>query len=138
MSRGYRAPLTWYRRDAGSASHPKVLELITMRDGFRSYYVWDSSIGYAVEHGTDGLIRASVLPLLMGRKVDADRLVKVGLWDEDPDGWRVHDFADYQQIAQVSAQIRETKQRAARLGNCKRWHPPGCDCAKRNGLRGIP
>jgi hypothetical protein len=137
VSGDYRSGLTWYRRDVNSSRHPKVLELLTMRDGFRAYFVWDSSIAYATEHGTDGLIRAHVLPLLQARKVDAARLVKVGLWDEEPDGWRVHGFAEYQQTSQVTEQIRTNRAAAGRKGMCVRWHGAACGCWARPGLRSV-
>lgn len=129
--------LPWYRKDVDWVDHPKVLELCTMRDGFRAIVVWDASIAYATKHGTDGVIRAAILPRIHGRKVDAQRLVKVGLWDEHPEGWQVHDFADYQQTTQVSDAIREHRQRAAAKGNCVRHHGPACGCWQRGGLRGV-
>lgn len=130
--------LPWYRRDVDWFQHPKVLELLSMRDGFRAAVVWDASIAYAVRNQTDGVIRSAVLPTIHGRKVDAERLVKVGLWDEHPDGYVVHGFAEYQQTSQVTAEIRATKQRAAAKGNCVRHHGQGCGCWARSGLRGVP
>lgn len=108
-----------------------------MREGFRAAFVWHASIGYATLHATDGVIRASALPALNGRRADAERLVKVGLWDEHPEGWRVHDFGDRQQSAQVTAQIRTHRQAAARKGNCVRHHGPQCGCWQRPGPQGV-
>lgn len=130
--------LPWYRRDVDWYQHPKVLELLSMRDGFRAAIVWDASIAYAVRNATDGVIRVAVLPTIHGRRVDADRLVKVGLWEEHPDGYLVHNFAHYQQTSQVTAEIRAAKQRAAIKGNCVRHHGPACGCWARGGLRGVP
>jgi hypothetical protein len=130
--------LPWYRRDVDWYQHPKVLELFAMRDGFRAGIVWDASIAYSVRNQTDGVIRLSVLAQIHGRKADAERLVQVGLWDRHPDGYVVHGFAEYQQSSQVTAEIRQTKQRAAAKGNCVRHHGPGCGCWARGGLRGVP
>lgn len=130
--------LPWYRRDVGWYSHPKILELLTMRDGFRAAVVWDASIAFATRFGTDGVILPSVLPSIHGRRSDAARLVKVGLWDERPEGgWCVHDFADYQQITQVTEQIRSSRATAGRKGMCLRWHGPECGCWQRGGLRSV-
>jgi hypothetical protein len=123
--------LPWYRKDSTWYEHPKVLELLTMREGFRSLVVWDASIGYATQYGTDGVIRPAVLSRVHGRKADAERLVKVGLWDEHPDGWAVHDFADYQQTTFVTDAIRSAKRVGAAKGNCIRWHGDKCGCWKR-------
>jgi hypothetical protein len=125
--------LSWYRKNVDWIDHPKVLELLAMRDGFRALVVWDASISYATWHGTDGLIRPSVLPRIHGRKVDADRLVKVTLWDPHPEGWTVHDFADYQQLSQVTATIRTARSIAGSKGMCRRWHGPNCGCWARTG-----
>lgn len=140
MSGEYKSPgLQWYRKDSDWYMHPKIAELITMRDGFRAAFVWDASIAFATRFGTDGRVKPSDLPSLQGRKADAERLVKVGLWDEHPDGgWLVHGFAEYQQLSQVTAQIRETKQRAASKGNCVRWHGADCGCWQRRGLVSVP
>lgn len=132
------AGLPWYRKDVGWMDDPKVLELLTMRDGFRAVVVWDASIAYSVRNGTDGVIRPAMLPRVHARRSDADRLVKVGLWDEHPEGWQVHGFLEYQQSALVTAQIRETKQRAAGKGNCVRWHGRDCGCWQRGGMRVVP
>jgi hypothetical protein len=83
------------------------------------------------------VIRRAVLPHVHGRKVDADRLVKVGLLDEHPDGYVVHGFADYQQTSQVSDAIRASRAAAGRKGQCVRWHGKGCGCWSRPDLRSV-
>lgn len=120
--------LPWYRKDSTWYEHPKVLELLTMRDGFRAAVVWDASIGYATHYGTDGVIRRVALSRIHGRPVDAERLVKVGLWDEHPDGWVIHDFADYQQTSLVSDDVRQKRREASRKGHCVRYHGAACGC----------
>lgn len=138
MSGEHTSPgLPWYRKDSTFYEHPKVLELLTMREGFRALVVWDASIGYATRYGTDGVIRPAALSRIHGRRADAERLVKVGLWDEHPEGWLVHDFADYQQVSVISEAKREQHRAGARQTNCKRYHGPDCGCWARNGLRGL-
>lgn len=128
--------LPWYRKDGGWFHHPKILELLSMRDGFRGVVVWDASIAYATSFGTDGRVKPSVLSQIHGRKADAERLVKVGLWDEHPDGgWTIHDFADYQQTSQVTDQIRSSRSEGGRKGMCRRYHGPDCGCWARPNLR---
>ena len=128
--------LPWYRRDVGWYRHPKIAELVTMRDGYRAAFVWDASIAFATEFGTNGRIKPSDLRTLDARKTDAERLVKVGLWDEDPDGgWMVHNFAEYQQTSQVTTELRAHRQAAAAKGNCIRHHGPACGCWR---LRAVP
>lgn len=131
------AGLPWYRKDADWFSHPKVLELLTMRDGFRAIVVWDASIAYATRHSTDGLIRTSVLPSIHGRKVDAERLVKVTLWEGHPSGWLIHDFADYQPLSATTDAVRAAQSVGGSKGMCRRWHGPNCGCWARKGLRTV-
>jgi hypothetical protein len=121
--------LPWVRLDADFYMHPKILRLLQIRDGARSAFVYVSSIAYAGRFGTDGLIEKHVLPIIHGRPRDAENLLSVGLWDQWIDGsWMVHDFADYQQTAMVSDDIRANRRRASRKGHCVRYHAAGCSC----------
>src|SRR5690606_23232276 len=62
---------------------------------------------WSAAHTTDGHIPRHVLPLLGGRPRDAAELVRVGLWETDGDGWRFHQWLEFQPSAdQVQAQRR--------------------------------
>lgn len=72
--------LPWVRLDTTLPDHPKVLELLDGRDGFRGFTVYVCSVAYSGRHGTDGVLRRSALPAVHGRLADARRLVEVDLW----------------------------------------------------------
>ena len=123
--------LPWIRFDTTLPDHPKMLELLGLREGHRSAFVFCCALAYAGRHGTDGFIPAAALPRINGRKQDATNLVQVALFDPDESGgWHIHDYADYQQTAEVTDDIREKRRKASRKGNCVRHHGDGCQCWK--------
>lgn len=119
--------LPWYRMDVGFYRNPKVLELISEAK-WRAVTVWQAGIGHCVEHGTDGVIDGSVLPLIHGRLIDARDLLRVGLWVPHPRGWEVWGFAERQQLSDTTKAIRESRSTAGTKGSCKRWHGDQCGC----------
>lgn len=94
--------MTWVRIDDGAATHPKIL-----RAGPVAAWIWQAALCYANRHATNGLIpRASLRAVYPSDELStralnlaAARLVEVGLWELDPDGWRIHDYEDYQREA---------------------------------------
>lgn len=123
--------LPWIRFDTTLPDHPKMLELLGLKDGHRSAFVYCCALAYAGRHGTDGFIPAAALPRINGRKQDAVNLVQVRLLDPDPDGgWHIHDYAEYQQTSEVTDEVREKRRKASRKGNCVRHHGDGCQCWK--------
>jgi hypothetical protein len=135
--------LPWIRFDTTLPDHPKILALLDMRDGHRSAFVFCCALAYAGRHGTDGHIPVAALSRINGRKQDAANLVAVGLFDPDVDpsgGWHVHAYAEYQQTAEVTDEVREKRRKASRKGNCVRHHGEGCQCWKlppADGLRAV-
>lgn len=109
--------LAWIRLDTGWPRNPKVLTLLTERDGYRAAVVYISSLAYSGEQGTDGFIPKLALAQLHGRPIDAQRLIKVGLWHELDNGYQVNDWQDYQQ---TSDETKARSERAKTLA-AKRW-----------------
>ena len=129
--------LPWVRLDTTFYENPKILALLADRDGWRAAVVYVSALAYAGGHGTDGLIAPYALSRVHGRRSDADRLVRHGLFKPDGDGWRIHDYESMQQTSETTAHIRADRQRASAKGNCIRHHGPDCGCWRQH-LRGIP
>lgn len=100
------------RLDTAFPRNHKILVLLGMKDGHRSALAYICGLTYCGEHGTDGFIPREALPFLHARKADADRLVKVCLWREEPGGWSVESWAEYQPSSE-EAQRRSNKARAA-------------------------
>lgn len=110
--------LPWVRLDTQFPSNPKVLEL-TQDGKWRSLFVWLASLAYAGIHESDGYIPNGALPFIHAVKQNATDLVKVGLWEQDTGGWRIHDWEHFQQS---SEETRERRGKYRDLAN-RRWHP---------------
>lgn len=122
--------LPWARLDANIASHDKVVSLLGMPNGYRSFTVYVCGLGWSVGHGTDGLIPKHVLPLIHGTKRNATQLVDVSLWayESAGKGWLIRNFETRQETTRVTEAKREAQAAGARKANCTRWHGEACEC----------
>ena len=112
------AGLPWVRLDVAFPSHPKVLRLLELREGHRTAFVYICGLAYSGAHGTDGLIAVSALPFIHGRRVDAQRLVEVGLWHPYPDGgWLINGWDE----KQVTNEARKARSDLAKKAAAARW-----------------
>lgn len=123
--------LPWVRLDATIASHDKVLDLLSHRNGRASAFTYVCSLAYAGGNGTDGLIPFAALPFIHATKRDAELLVDVGLWDPHPAGWTIRNYANRQQLKFASDAIRAGQRKGALKANCVRWHGADCRCWER-------
>jgi hypothetical protein len=99
--------MPWARIDDMLPVHPKVRALSDA--AFRLYIC---AICWSNLNTTDGHIPADQLRYLSDvRRVRqcADQLVQVGLWETAGDGWRIHDYLEYQPSAEKVARERELK-----------------------------
>jgi len=124
--------LPWVRLDSSMPSHDKVLALLA--DPSPKRWQAMASIPFAIcwsgEHGTDGFLPTTVLPFIHATKATAALCVKYGFWTPVENGWRIHNFAQRQELAVVTAAKKEAQRIGALKANCNRWHPPGCECWK--------
>ncbi len=109
--------MAWLKIDDQYLFHPKVIEA-----GLEGRALHMASMTYCAGQLTDGFIPLSVLGLLgaMAGLPDANEaavtLVAVGLWDEWGEGWRVHDYLDYNPTREtVTAKRAESKERMRQL-----------------------
>jgi hypothetical protein len=100
--------MSWLKVDDQFTDHPKVLAL--GKDRLAGIGLWVIGSCYAGRFLTDGYIPATALP--SGSRRLAHRLVDVGLWDHASDGYRIHDYLDYQPGR--AAVLRERQRNAAR------------------------
>lgn len=109
--------MSWTRLDDGIYDHPKVLEVDPLD---RLLYVW--ALCWSSRHRTDGRLRRRALEHVAALAGVADleaaarRLVAAGLWEDDDDGWTVHDFTDYQPAAAEVDELRAKRAEAGRRG----------------------
>lgn len=108
--------LRWVRLDVNFPTNQKILDL-THAGHHRAGFVYVCGFAYAGGQGTDGWIPASALPLIHGRKVDAEHLVAAGLWIPRPGGWDIHDWCEYQ----PSSAETEARTQRARAAALTRW-----------------
>ena len=109
--------LPWVRLDTSMPDNPKILGLLTEKDGHRAAFVWICCLSYAGKHGTDGFIPREAVPRVNARTSDMARLVAAELLTAEAGGWHIHGWDEFQ-ISDADAQKRrERAQYAAR----KRW-----------------
>jgi hypothetical protein len=115
-------PLPWVRLDTAFPYNPKLLAMLAEKDGHRAGLVYVCSLGYSGAHGTDGFIPREALPFVHGRAADAERLVRHGFWHEQPGGWLIHGWLEFQESSDETQQRRRKAQAAAQA----RWegHEP--------------
>jgi hypothetical protein len=104
--------LQWVRLDTAFPRNHKVLSLLDERDGHRALFAYVCGLAYSGEQGTDGFIPRNALPFLHARQADARRLVEQRLWLEDPGGWVINDWSEFQPSTEESRE-RSNRARAA-------------------------
>jgi hypothetical protein len=106
----------WGRIDDGLYDHPKLDDLGRYR--LACIGLWTLSISWSNRFLTDGHIPADRLKRLGGTLALADRLVMAGLWDKVADGYRIHDFLEFnssrQEVEDVRTAARERMRRKRR------------------------
>lgn len=103
--------MAWFKVDDKLPTHPKALNA-----GLKSMGLWAMCGAWAMSQETDGFIPRSAVTMLGGTRNDAARLVNAGLWDVVEDGWRFHDWAEYQPTAaSLRAKRDANKERMSRV-----------------------
>lgn len=82
--------MAWARIDDGWWCHPKVLGLSLEARG-----LWATTLSWSCAHRTDE-IQPALVRMVGGSDAMAEELVDAGLWHEAEEGWRFHDWAEYQ------------------------------------------
>lgn len=80
--------MVWFRVDDTLAFHAK-----TLAAGNEAMGMWVRAGAWASQQLTDGFVPESVVQSMGGTKL-ARRLVTVGFWDKDTDGYRFHEWCD--------------------------------------------
>lgn len=97
--------MSWFKLDDQGHDHPKVL-----RAGNEAFGAWCRAGQWSSKHLTEGVIPREVALTIAPLKVWS-RLLSVGLLDEHPDGWAIHDFLTYNP---TSEQVRSERARKAK------------------------
>lgn len=119
--------LPWARLDANIASHDKILWLRDQGNaGWKACAVYVFGLAWSVGHGTNGHIPPHAAKYLEADKRTAALLVTCGLWEPSPPGWVIRNFAEYQQLDEVTDAKKGASQRGGHKGACRKWHGPDC------------
>lgn len=116
--------LQWVRLDTAMPDNPKILGMLTEREGHRAAFVWLCCLSYAGKHETDGFVPREALARVNGRAIDMKRLVEHRLLNESAGGWHVAGWDEFQLSGESARARREKAQKAA----AARW-------SRREGLR---
>ncbi|MFC0673534.1 hypothetical protein [Brachybacterium hainanense] len=108
--------MAWFKADDQLPFHPKVLAA-----GNAAMGLWIRAGTWSSSQLTDGFI-PSAIANAMANECDADALVDAGLWDRvEGQGYRFHDWSDFQPSAEQEREKREKRKRAGQKGAAARW-----------------
>jgi hypothetical protein len=117
--------MPWGRLDDSLYDHPK-LDHLPVERRLEGIGLWCRAISWANRFLTDGLVPRGRIAKLDGDLELADLLVGAGLFDEDPSGYRIHDFLEFNDSrADVEERRQKEAQRKAEWRAKKR--PGGTD-----------
>jgi hypothetical protein len=105
--------MAWVRVDDAFYDHPKFVRLDATSLG-----LWTVGLAYANRNLTDGWVPAR---FIKGYGNPA-KLVREGLWSAEEDGYRIHDYLDYQESAEkilAKRQAERDRWQARKAGNSK-------------------
>lgn len=110
-------PLPWVRLDTAFPYNPKLLAMLGEKDGHRAAFVYLCGLSYSGAHGTDGFIPREALSFCHGRSNDAVTLVSHGFWWEQPGGWLINGWDEFQE----SNEDTQRRRVRAQAGAAARW-----------------
>jgi len=97
------------RLDMGWHAHPKILSLGLQAMGLHAW-----SISYCDATRSDGFIPHGAWPALPGVGASVKRLLDSGLWERCDDGFRLHDYLDYNRSRAKIAELGAVRAAAGR------------------------
>jgi len=120
--------MTWARIDDHFHSHPKVASLGPYMLACVGLHAL--ALSWCTDQLTDGLIPTDQVPRLAGDVALllpkgqpwelVERLLAVGMWEEIPGGYRIHDFLDYNPSKHEVLQLRRTRALVGQAGGKQR------------------
>ncbi len=109
--------MTWFRVDDKSAFHSKVIAC-----GDASWGLLCRAGAWSSGQGTDGFIPSHMAKLLCATEARWKALVSAGLVSSENDGYRIHDFLQWNpSAAEVNAKL-ESRRELGRTGASSRWN----------------
>jgi len=103
--------MAWSRIDDNLYDHPKLDVL--GKDRLACMGLWVLAMSWSGRYLTDGVIPLARVRHLGGTIRQASLLVAAGLWELSDDGYRFHDFLDFNDSAEA---VRERRANMRELG----------------------
>jgi hypothetical protein len=126
--------LTWIRLDDQFPDHPKVVLA-----GPQAAWLYVAGLCYCSRHLTDGVIPKALVPRLTDfRGSAAKKLVEAGLWDDEGDVYRVHDYLLHQESRSEVEAKRQARREAGSKGGRSKPQAKLEQTAKQNGTKTEP
>ena len=108
--------MVWFKVDDRLPINKKMAQVSIAAVG-----LWVEAGAWSSGAQTGGVIPKQLLRLLHveASQEQADELVKVGLWEDEGDQWRIHDFFEYNPTNQEVADLKASRSKAGRAGGLK-------------------
>lgn len=108
--------MPWFKVDDQLHMHTKWR---SVSKGARA--LWTTAGSWAASQADDGYVPSFMLAALDGRPKEAGELVAAGLWKPEVDGWRFHDWLEFQPSSeQVKRERAEARERMRKLREQRR------------------
>jgi len=117
----------WAKVDDGFWCHPKVMSLPGSACG-----LWVRALSWSCAQRS-AVVPAHFLTMVGATEDDANALTAVGLWKRNyvgadrPDGWEIHDWAEYQQLSVSEKRAEAGRRGGQRSGEARRSKPKQTD-----------
>lgn len=110
--------MVWFKVDDSFYDHPKTEELSDS-----AIALWTRAGSYCARHLTDGFISHRKADRMCDNPATAiTELVDAGLWERESDGYRFHDWHEYQPTREEALAASKAKSVGGAVGNHRRWH----------------
>jgi hypothetical protein len=106
--------MAWAKVDDGFWCHPKVMGLPLAPRG-----LWVSALSWSCAH-RQATVPHAFLDMALSSTADAEALVAAGLWIADEDGWRIHDWSEYQEWTTSEKRAQAGRKGGQRSGEARR------------------
>lgn len=114
--------MAWAKVDDQLHGHHKIKRVWKCRPALGLHLM---AMSYSACYDLDGLVPEEFveekLPSKRERDTALSALVDAGLWEVGPDGWIIHDWAEYNGDARTREAARAAKREAGRKGAAARW-----------------
>jgi hypothetical protein len=110
--------MVWFKVDDSFYDHPKAEDLSDS-----AVALWTRAGSYCARHLTDGFVSHRKAARMCDNPESAiSELVAAGLWEKDADGYRFHDWHEYQPTREESLAAAKGRSIGGAVGNHRRWH----------------